>query len=114
MIKYCRKIIPSYNTMVKEWKKDYIESKEELSNKFPILFKEEHSFDINPIGALHITLITIKSDTPESIIIDIIKEIEDMLTILGINKGDQIFADRIDIKLPITRNFIDILKYVPL
>ena len=111
MIKYCRKTIPSYNKTVKEWKRGYNISKKHMRDKFPNIFKEEKSFNKNPIGALHITLITIKPDTSETDVIDIIKHAELELANIGINKGSKITADRIDIKTPITKTFIDIYKY---
>ena len=111
MIKYCRLNIMSYNETVKELKSSYNQSKEDLKKRFPILFKEEHSFDEDPIGALHITLITIKSDTLESDIIDIITLAELELSRMGINKGDTIVANRIDVKTPITKRFIDLHIY---
>jgi hypothetical protein len=112
MIKFFRKTILSYNETIKEWKDSYNSSKEDIKSKFPNIFKEEESFDEeNPVGSLHITLITLKPDTPENIIIDIIKFAEFELSKVGINKGDNIKADRVDVKTPITKKFIDLYKY---
>jgi len=111
MVKYCRSTILSYNTTVKEWKQEYDTIKEELSIKFPHIFKEETSYDENPIGTLHITLINLKYDTPEAIVIDIIKLAEHELLKIGIKKGIILIPDRIDLKTPITKKFIDVFKY---
>jgi len=112
MIKFFRKTIVSYNETIKEWKDSYNISKEDIKSRFPNIFKEEESFDEeNPIGTLHITLITLKPDTPENIIIDVIKFSESELSKVGINKGDTIKADRVDVKTPITKKFIDLYKY---
>jgi hypothetical protein len=75
------------------------------------LFREDESFDEeNPIGFLHITIVTLKAETPEKIIISIIKKVEKSILKLGIKRGDELKIDRIDIKTPITRKFIDIYK----
>jgi hypothetical protein len=112
MDNFCRKNIISYNHIVKKWKEEYDSVKEEIRLKFPILFKEEESFDEeNPKGQLHITLITLNYDTPESTIIDIIKYAEAELSKVGINKGTHFYADRIDLKTPFSRRFINVLKY---
>ena len=112
MIVFCRKNILSYNKTITEWKDDYEKTKEDIMKRYPNLFKEDHSFDETPIGALHITLITIKPDTPEKNIIDIILEAETLLNNVGIYKDCTLVADRIDVKTPITKKFIDIKKYI--
>ena len=115
MIKHFRKTIKSYDETIKEWKHNYDIIKNDIKKRFPNLIKmfgEDQSFDKeNPVGTLHITLITLKSDTPEDIILATINYAESELKKVGINKGDIIKADRIDIKTPITKRFIDIYKY---
>jgi NADH/NAD ratio-sensing transcriptional regulator Rex len=112
MLVYCRKNIASYNKMVKQWKYDYEITKDIIQRKFPTIFTENNTFDIiNPKGALHITLITLDSRASEADVIDIIKLAEVELSRVGINKGDILIADRIDLKTPITKRFIDIYKY---
>jgi len=111
MVKYCRKTIESFNDTILLWKKSYLENREVIKEKYPKLFREDESFDEeNPIGFLHITIVTLKAETPEKIIISIIKKVEKSILKLGIKRGDELKIDRIDIKTPITRKFIDIYK----
>ena len=112
LVKYCRKNVSSYNEVVKEWKRNYDLMKESIKKRYPSIYKEEHSFDENPIGALHITVIVLEPDTPEDVVISIMRYVEASLSHMGINKGDRLIADRIDLKTPITKRFIDVYKYI--
>jgi len=115
MIKFFRTTIKSYDETIKEWKHQYDIIKDDIKKRFPQLirmFGEDQSFDEeNPIGTLHITLITLNPDTPEDIILATINYAESELEKVGIKKRDNIEADRVDIKTPITKRFIDIYKY---
>jgi len=111
MLKFLRKI-ESCKKINEKMKHEYDIAKIEIRARYPKLFTDDQCFDNeNPVGALHITLVNLKPDTPEEILIEVIKYTELELSKIGINLGDILIADRIDIKTPITKKFIDIYKY---
>ena len=108
---FLRKNTKDFDEIIEEWKISYEKKREQIKNRFPVLFTEDESFDKkNPKGFLHITLISLKSDVNEDIIIQAIKEAENKLEEYGFKKDTEIKGDYIDIKTPITKRFIELFK----
>ena len=79
---------PEIKKFHEEFKQGKLNSEIITKKQFPNIFVRDKSYDKNPKGWIHATLMVIKSDVSESDINSITKDIEKELENKGVKKGD--------------------------
>ncbi len=95
---------PEIKKFHEEFKQGKLNSEVITKKKFPNIFTRDKSYDKNPKGWIHATLMVIKGDVSESDIISITTDIEKELENKGIKKGD--ITELSEIGLDLKNKFI--------
>lgn len=101
----CNQLIKSYYAEFKRTRKEFEKMYElELKKRFPKLYSKDRSYNKNPKGWIHATLLVIKPSINENEIIKIIETLENYLSNQGLKIGDIININEVGLNLK--NNFI--------
>jgi hypothetical protein len=98
---------PEIKKFQEQFKHEKINSEIVTKKQFPNIFFRDKSYDKNPKGWIHATIMVIKGDVSETDITNMITDIEKELEKKGIKKGD--ITDLREIGLNLKNKFIKLL-----
>ena len=91
-------------------KKDYIDNKEKLKEKYAELFHEDTTLDeVKPHGFIHCTFCSLDSTkVNKDILIDILKKANEISSLMNLKENDNFKIDTIDVRIPYSKEYIKI------
>lgn len=109
-IRYSRNNLDFYKKSMNDIKKEYLENKENLKEKYGELFNEDTTLDeIKPYGFIHCTLCSLDSSKiDKDILKNILTESNKIANSMKLNEDDDFKIDTIDVRIPYSKEYIKI------
>ncbi len=109
-IRYSRNNLDFYKKNMNDIKKEYLENKESLKEKYGELFHEDTTLDeIKPYGFIHCTLCSLESSKiNKDILKHILIESNKIANSMKLNEDDDFKINTIDIRIPYSKEYIRI------
>ncbi len=109
-IRYSRNNLDFFKKSMNDIKKEYLENKKSLKEKYGELFLEDTTLDeINPHGFIHCTFCSLDSSKIDKDILEhILIESNKIANSMKLNENDNYKIDTIDVRIPYSKEYIKI------
>ena len=109
-IRYSRNNLDFYKKSINDIKKEYLENKESLKEKYGELFHEDTTLDeIKPYGFIHCTFCSLDSSKiDQDILKNILLESNKIAKSMKLNENDNFKIDTVDVRIPYSKEYVKI------